>query len=290
MNRRNRTLIVVGVAVALASLASWGVFVAVQRIPVREVTVVEKQMVVASQPVDIGVLLNETHVKLIPWPAAAMVPGGFEKISEVMNRGVVSPLLPNEVITDSKLASLESGGGLPPNIPPGMRAMAVRVNDVIGVAGFALPTTRVDVVVTVSRQEESFSRVVVNNLRVLAAGPAYESGTGRDGKPIQTNVVTLLVTPQDAERLALAQSQGSIVLALRNPMDVEPVETRGVRMAGLLAEPNPEPERRIVNNRPRMVAPTPPPPSRPYTIETIKGTERSQVIIKPPSAGGGGQP
>jgi pilus assembly protein CpaB len=148
----------------------------------------------------------------------------------------------------------------------------------------------VDVVVTISRQNDSISRVVANNLRVLAAGPAYEAGTGRDGKPIQTNVVTLLVTPQDAERLALAQSQGSIVLALRNPMDVEPVETRGVRMAGLLAEPNPEPERRIVNNRPRMVAPTPPPPSRPYTIETIKGTERSQVIIKPPSAGGGGQP
>jgi pilus assembly protein CpaB len=276
-------LVVLGVAVVLATLASWGVYRTIQQMPVREVTVVERQMVVASQAVDVGIVLTDAHVKLIPWPAAAPVPGGFETLTDVVGRGVTVPLVPNEVVIENKLAPRDGGAGLSPTIPAGMRGMAVRVNDVIGVAGFATPGTRVDVVVTIRTDNDSVSRVVVNNVRVIASGTRADVGAAREGRPAQSTVVTLLVTPQDAERLALAQSQGSIVLALRNPLDTAPVETRGVRTAGLLSEGAPAAPAPVRSGpaRPRATpAAPPPPPPAPYTVETIKGAERTQVIIK----------
>ena len=171
MNRRNRTLVVVGLAIVLASLASWGVIRAIQQIPVREVTIVEKQTVVASGTVPVGVLLTDKHLKLIPWPANAPVPGGFEKIEDAVGRGVTSQLVENEPVTESKLAPKDSGGGLPPNIPAGMRAMALRVNDVIGVAGFVLQGTHVDVIVTVrANNNDNVARIVANNLQMVTIG------------------------------------------------------------------------------------------------------------------------
>jgi pilus assembly protein CpaB len=283
MNRRNRTLVVVGLAVVLASIASWGVYRAIQQIPVREVTIVERQMVVAAGFVPVGVLLTDKHMKLIPWPANAPVPGGFEKVEDAVGRGVTSQLVENEPVTESKLAPKDSGGGLPPNIPSGMRAMSVRVNDVIGVSGFALQGTHVDVIVTVrTANNDTVSRLAVNNLLVLASGPAYDPAAARSGEAKPTNVVTLAVTPEDAEKLALATSQGSIVLVLRNPLDTVPVETKGVRMNALLAEPAPPPVRQVRSGQPpRMVAPPPVTPEpKPYTIETIKGATRAQVVIK----------
>ena len=283
MNRRNRTLIVVGLAVVLASIASWGVYRAIQQIPVREVTIVERQMVVASGAVPVGVLLTDKHMKLIPWPAQSPVPGGFEKVEDAVGRGVTSALVENEPVTESKLAPKDSGGGLPPNIPAGMRAMSIRVNDVIGVSGFALQGTHVDVIVTIRPNNgESVSRIIANNLLVLAAGPAYDPAAARAGEAKPTNAVTLAVTPSDAEKLTLATTQGSIMLVLRNPLDTVPVETNGVRMNALLNEPAPPPVRRTAPGQvPRMVTPPPPAPEpKPYTIETIKGASRAQVIIK----------
>lgn len=283
MNRRTRTLVVVGLAIVLASLASWGVIRAIQQIPVREVTIVERQMVVASGTVPVGILLTDKHLKTIPWPASSPVPGGFEKIEDAVGRGVTSQLVENEPVTESKLAPKESGGGLPPNIPAGMRAMALRVNDVIGVAGFVLQGTHVDVIVTVrANNNDNVARIVANNLLVLASGTAYDPAAARSGEAKPTNVVTLAVTPQDAEKLALAQNQGSIMLVLRNPLDTTPVETKGVRMNALLAEPAPMPVRQVRPGQvPRMVTPPAPNPEpKPYTIETIKGASRSQVVIK----------
>jgi pilus assembly protein CpaB len=292
MNRRMRMLTVFGVAIVLASLASYGAYRAVQQMPVREVTVVERQMVVATQPLEAGVVLTNAHVRLQPWPATAAVDGGFESIADVVGRGLMAPVVPNEVIIAGKLAPRDGGAGLPPSIPQGMRGMAVRVNDVIGVAGFAMPGTRVDVVVTVRSERESVSRVVLSNVRVLAVGTRADAGAaGGAAASNAMSVVTLLVTPEDAERLALAQSQGSIVLALRNPLDTAPVDTRGVRTAGLFAEAAPPAATapaRTSAPRPRPQAPPPPPPPADYAIETIKGAERSKVVIKDPAAGGGG--
>ena len=131
------------------------------------------------------------------------------------------PVMQNEPILPMKLASKEAGAGLPPAIPPGLRAVSVRVNEVIGVAGYVLPGTHVDVVATVSptdKHGDMTSKVVLTNVQVLAAGTKIERDTDKD-KPMPVSVVTLLVNPEEAERLTLASTEGKIQLALRNPLD-----------------------------------------------------------------------
>ena len=135
----------------------------------------------------------------------------------------------------AKLASKEAGAGLPPVIPEGMRAVSVRVNDVIGVAGYVLPGTRVDVLATASptdQHSDTTTKVILSNVQVLTAGTRIEQD--QDNKPVQVTVVTLLVAPEQAERLALASTEGKIQLALRNPLDQGSPETPGIKKAALL--------------------------------------------------------
>jgi pilus assembly protein CpaB len=187
----------------------------------------------------------------------------------------------NEPITETKLAPREAGAGLPPTIPAGMRAMAVRVNDVIGVAGFVLPSSRVDVIVTVTGQEQTQSRVVLSNIQVLTAGRVFDQEKSREGQAMPARVVTLLVSPRDAEILALASTEGSIILALRNPLDQAPTETAGARMGALTGAPPAPPVRTVVQGKPRMVTPAPPPPPAPrYTVESIRGARRTETELK----------
>src|SRR6185436_3756481 len=146
------------------------------------------------------------------------------------------PVVAFQPILPSKLASKEAGAGLPPIIPEGMRALSVRVNDVIGVAGYVLPGTRVDVVATVSptnQDTDMTSKVVLTNVLVLAAGTRIEQDAEQN-KPVSVSVVTLLVDPMEAERLTLASTEGKIQLALRNPLDKTAPQTPGIRPAALL--------------------------------------------------------
>ena len=281
MNRRNRTIVVVSLALLLAALASFGVLRAIQSIPVREVPIATKHIVVAKGMTPVGTLLTGDQVQLIAWPEQSPVPGSFSTVEDVVGRGVIAPLVQNEPVTETKLAPREAGAGVQAGITAGMRAMSVRVNDVIGVAGFVGPGSRVDVLVTLRNTNEPVSRVVLNNIQVLAAGTQTDIEQSRGGKAIQTNVVTLMLTPQEAERLALAQDQGSIVLALRNPLDVVAVDTRGVRVGGLLASPDAPPVARVVQGQRRVVAPPPPPaPPKPYTVEAIRGAKRAEETIQ----------
>jgi pilus assembly protein CpaB len=281
MNRQKRALVVVGLAVLLASLASYGVYRAIQQIPVREVQVATAFAVVAKDRLPVGTMVTAQQVQLVPWPEASPVQGGFSKIEDVVGRGVISEIVPNEPLTELKVAAAGAGGGLPPMIPAGMRAMSVKVNDVTAVAGFTQPSTRVDVLVTVRNNNESMTRAVVSNVQVLAANTRMDQEKAREGQAIPTTVVTLLVTPQDAERIALAQTDGQIMLALRNPLDVDPTQTNGVRMSALMASPNQAPVRQVVQGRPRMVTPPPPPPPpAPYTVEAIRGAKRSEEVVR----------
>jgi len=280
-------MIVVGVAVAMAGVASFGVYRAIQNIPERTKYIPAHYLVVAKQDVPVGTILEAQHVRLAGWPQDTNVEGSFAKIEDVLGRGATAQIVANEPIIDRKLAPKEAGGGLPPTIPAGMRAMSVKVNDVIGVAGFTVPGTRVDVVVTIKDRDNSISRAVLSNIQVLAAGTKYDQDQAKNGQPIKTAVVTLLVTPPDAEKLALAQTEGQIVLALRNPMDVEAVQTQGQRMSSLLGAPAPAPVVKAVQGRPRVVTPPAPPPVAPkYTIDAIRGGKRSEETIK---KDGGGQ-
>ncbi len=273
MNRRARTIAVIGIAMTMAALASFGVYRAIQNIPVREVPIASLYAVVARELLPVGTRVTAADVKLVAWPASDPTPGGFTEIDAVVDRGVIASVVPNEPLTETKLAPLEAGAGLPPVIPTGMRAMSVKVNDVIGVAGFVVPGTRVDVVVT-TRRQEGMSRVVVSNVEVLASGTKHDQEQAKEGEPIRSTVVTLSVTPSDAERIALAAAEGSIMLALRNPLDVQPTKTRRVRMASLMASPDPPPVRR----RGRRVV-TPPAPKT-YTVEAIRAAQRSQETVQ----------
>lgn len=282
MNRRNRTLIVLAVAVALASVASYIVYRAISRMPVREVEVATVHVAVAAEDLPMGTRIAKEHVKVIGWPAGSPVDGSFATPDDVLNRGLVQPVYANEPITESKLAPIEAGAGLPPSITPGMRALSIRVNDVIGVAGFVVPGTRVDVLVTLRDGDSSLTRAVVSNIQVLTAGVAYDVEQGRRGNAMPSSVVTLLVTPDDAEKITLAQSTGSITLSLRNPLDVAPTETKGARMASLLGAPAPAP----VIKKGRVVTPKPVAPVQPavYNIETFKAGQRNTAVVE---TGGG---
>jgi pilus assembly protein CpaB len=271
----------------LATLASYGVYRTIQQMPVKQVQVVERLQVVATKPVAVGIILTPEMVKTVPWPAAFAMPGGFVSPADVLGRGVTAALVENEPVIESKLAPRGAGGGMVTTIPSGMRAMSVRVNDVSGVAGFAVPGTRVDVVVTARNERETISRTVLSNIQVLTAGTKYDVDKSRDGTPIPTAVVTLLVTPPDAERLALATTQGQIALSLRNPLDTAATESAGARMANLTGGPSPAPVMTNTGGRPRAVPVAAPPPPPPTTSEVLVTTGKDTKKVTIPKGGGG---
>jgi pilus assembly protein CpaB len=239
-------------------------------------------VVVAATDLNIGVELGRDDLRIIDWPANAVPQGVIGNPDDVIGRGLILPVIQNEPFLPMKLASLEAGSGLTPAIPPGMRAVSVRVNEVIGVAGYVVPGTRVDVVATVSptqQQQDMTSKVVLTNVQVLAAGTKLEQDAGAED-PMPVSVVTLLVNPEESERLTLAATEGKIQLALRNPLDLESPATPGIRPALLLGTA--PPPRRVASRRP---APPPPPtvtvavPEAP-TVEIIRGDKREQEIVR----------
>ena len=286
MNRRNRTLAVLFIAVLLASAASYAVYRAISRMPVRQVEVATVHVAVAAENLPTGIRIQKEHVKVVGWPAATPVKGAFASAEQVIGRGLIQSVSANEPLTESKLAPLEAGAGLPPSIPPGMRALSIRVNDVISVAGYTVPGTKVDVLVTVNERDQTMSRTVLSNVQVLTAGTVYDQERAKDGKPIPTSVVTLLLTPEDAEKITLSQSTGSITLVLRNPLDVEPTKTQGIRLASLMGTPGAPPVLKADSTgRPRVVARPRPAavveaPPRIYSVETIRAAKRSDEVVK----------
>jgi pilus assembly protein CpaB len=290
MNRSTRTFVVLSVATLTAAIASFGVYAAVKSIPVREVEVASSFVVVAAKNLPTGARVGKEDVKLVPWPSGSPVPGAFAKIEDVVDRGLLAAALENEPITETRLAPLSAGAGLPPTIPSGMRAMSVKVDEVVGVAGFVVPGTRVDVVVTIRRMEndqEPMSRTVVSNVLVLTSGTRLDQEQAKEGEPQPTTVVTLAVTPTDAERVALAASEGKISLALRNPLDVDPTETTGVGVTALMrggqaAQPAPvrtapRPARAA---RPAPITMAAPPAPAPYTVETFRAAKRGTEVVR----------
>jgi pilus assembly protein CpaB len=249
----------------------------------------QKQVVVAVKPLPVGATISRDEVRLRDVPENLLPAGAFSLLEEVIDRPVISPIQPDEPVLEARLAAKGSGMGLAPLIPPGMRALAVRVNDVAGVAGFILPGMRVDVLVTGhgAMQAETVTRTVLQNIAVLSAGQT----TQIDGKSqsIQVPVVTLLVTPHDAEALTLANSDGHVQLVLRNSADPQPVATPGSRQRDLYgsvapieraAEPAPEPP----PEKPHPVAaqasrpPAPAPSTTKVNVAPRPATDEMEVI------------
>ena len=284
MNRRNRHLVVLVVAVITATVASVGVYRAVERMPVREVELAHQSVVVAARALPMGTQLTARDVKVVAWPAKSPVSGAFSATSDVVNRALIASVLENEPLVPAKLAPREGGAGLPSAIPRGMRAISVKVNDVIGVAGFVEPGSRVDLMVTIRRREDSVTRTVASNVQVMTAGTRQDQQkSASDTKNATSAVVTLMVTPGDAERIALAQTEGQIMLVLRNPLDGDSTATPGVQTAGLLGQPEPAaaPVKPVAPRRiakaPEPEAPAPPPVR---TIEAIRAAKRTEEVIR----------
>jgi pilus assembly protein CpaB len=286
------------VSVATAAAATFGVYRAIQTMPIRKVEVGTMPVVVATKSLHVGTRLTKDDLKVVAWPTRTEVPGAFSDPKELVDRGVVQTIGQNEPVTSAKVAIPGVGAGLPPVIPAGMRALSVRVNEVIGVAGFVLPGTRVDVLVTVredgnegSGRQDPMARTVVSNVEVLTAGTRYDQEQAKDGKPQQSTVVTLAVLPMDGERIALAAAEGKISLALRNPLDIDPTNTTGIRLAALMRGTGPEPvldvkKQRMVPAK-RVLPPPPSPPPPPdvgvpsvYKVETIRAAKRGEEVVR----------
>jgi pilus assembly protein CpaB len=278
---RMRILTVLVIAVLAGGGLAAGTYRYLQNVPVKTVSLPTRTVVVANSDLSLGSELRRDDLAVIEWPANTVPEGTFETVDSLVGRGLIASVVKHEAILSSKLASKEAGAGLPPIIPPGKRAMSVRVNEVIGVAGYVLPGTHVDVVATAnpsSRTEDMTSKVVLTNVEVLTAGTRIEQKP-EDSKPVQVTVVTLLVTPDEAERLTLASTEGKIQLALRNPMDLESPSTSGVKTSALVGGAPQKPAVAAVRRSPAVPAVTAPAPPPPPSVEIIRGDKRSSVVV-----------
>jgi pilus assembly protein CpaB len=204
----------------------------------------------------------------VEWPAGTPLSGGFSKIEEVAGRIVLYPLPKGEPILERQLAAAGAGAGLTAKIPSGMRAISVRSDEVVGVAGFLLPGTHVDVLMTYHSvtTPEPQTLTALQDVVVLAAGQQIQPQA--DGKPISVNVVTLLLKPEDAEKLVLATSLGGIYFVLRNGADEEQALSPPVGLTQLAGAPAPSPEHaaEVPGNKHPM--------PREYEVETILGDKQ----------------
>lgn len=198
------------------------------------VNVPKKQhYVAASRTLEAGETLKASSLQLVEWPAQTPITGGFTKVEEVTGRVVLYPLPKGEPILERQLSAAGSGAGLTAKIPTGMRAISVRSDEVVGVAGFLLPGTHVDVLMTYhsAATPEPQTLTALQDVVVLAAGQQIQPQA--DGKPISVNVVTLLLKPEDAEKLVLATSLGGIHFVLRNGADEEEAQSAPVGLPQL---------------------------------------------------------
>jgi pilus assembly protein CpaB len=276
---RVRIFIVFVLAITAGGTLAFGTYNYVQRAPTaRTVSIPTQRVAVAASDLEIGAELSRDDIRIIDWPANAVPANAISDPNDVVGRGLVMPMIQNEPFLPMKLASKEAGAGLPPAIPPGLRAVSVKVNEVIGVAGYVLPGTKVDVVATVSptqSQMDITSKVILTDVQVLAAGTKIDRETDKN-KPMPVSVVTLLVDPEQAERLTLASTEGKIQLALRNPLDKTTPVTRGVKPALLLglSASTPRPVRVAVASKPPAAPPETP------TIEVIRGDKRAHEVVR----------
>ncbi len=238
------------------------------------------RLLVAARRLDPGTIIRDSDLALRE--GGGPVPeGALQKKEEIVGRGVISTIFENEFVLDARLAPKGAGGGLAAMIPSGKRAVAVRVNEVVGVAGFVVPGMRVDVLISGnppgSGGQGSLTRTLLQNIEVLSAGKDFKKDS--EGKPVTVQVVNLLVTPEQAEKLSLAANQTTIQLVLRNPLDTQVAQTPGTALAELFGRPAPA-LASAPRASPRRASPPPaaaPPPPAPFVVEVINGGKRAEI-------------
>lgn len=227
----------------------------------------------AAHQLSAGTALSAESIVLIDWPSNISILGAHTKMDDLIGRSLIYPVEQNQPIVDRDLAAPGSGIGLTVKIPEGMRAVSVRSNDVVGVAGFLYPGSHVDVLVT-SRGEgpaPALTQTILQNVEVLTAGQRIEPDP--NGKAETVSVVTLLLKPEDGEKLVHATTQGTIQFVLRNGADQGNVTTKPVALGDLIANGLPKPPINLPKAAPRKIK-APPPPSF-YEVETIQAGKKS---------------
>jgi pilus assembly protein CpaB len=277
---RSRLLMIGGLALAVGLLVAFSVYNKLRTSSGSNSSERAVRVVVAADDVLVGVKLDAHDVRVITLPESAAPPGAFSDPAKVLGRGAVLPIGKGDFILSSKLAALNAGGGLPSLIPPGMRAVSVRVNDVVSVAGFVQPGTRVDVLATGNQGggNDRQTTTVLENVAVIAVGKSLDRNASADAQTAAP-VITLLVSPDDAQKLALVSQEGRIQLSLRNPLDTKKGGIGATRTSSLyLGETpvatGPKPKAK------KLVAKGPATPPPPYQVEMIRGSKRDEIKLE----------
>ena len=274
---RSRLLMIGGLALAVGLLVAFSVY---NKLRGSAGSSNERgvAVVVAADDIQPGIKLDSHDVRVITIPQSAVPPGAFSDPQKVIRRGAVLPMSRGDFVLASKLAALEAGAGLPSMIPPGMRAVSVRVNDVVSVAGFVQPGTRVDVLSTGNQGtgNDRQTTTVLENVAVIAVGKSLDRNAGSDAQTAP--VITLLVSPDDAQKLALVSQEGRIQLSLRNPLDTKKGGIGATRTSSLYLGETPvaptEPKPKFHKAAAKVPAPVAP---APYQVEMIRGSKRDET-------------
>jgi pilus assembly protein CpaB len=276
---RSRLLMIGGLALAVGLLVSFTVYNRLRNFAGAAGNERNVQVVVAASDIAVGAKLDARDLRIITVPQSAIPPGSFGGMSQIVGRGAVLPMSTGEFILQSKLAALNAGTGLPSLIPQGMRAVSVRVNDVVSVAGFVQPGTRVDVLATgASGVNDRQTTTVLENVAVIAVGKNLDRSASGDAQTAP--VITLLVSPDDAQKLALVSQEGRIQLSLRNPLDTKKGGIGATRSSSLYLG---DKTAATTDVKPRVrkaavKAPAPVPlVNTPYQVETIRGSKRDET-------------
>lgn len=265
-------------------LSTWGVYHYLKNEEEQLRNSQVRLVVSAARDMNPGDVLFETDLMAARWPVDAPIAGCFSEMTGLIGRVLVTPVVAGEPILASKLAPLGALGGVSSLIPPGMRAITVAVNVVSGVGGFIIPNAKVDILATVnasSSKETATTRIILQDITILAIDQTYRND---DNDPSEVKSVTLLVSPEQAEQLALAANEGKLQLMLRNTVDSETAQTRGVRLtqliSGNMGTPAPATIRRATSAR---TAPAAEPSFNPLpalkTIEVIRSNVRSEITF-----------
>lgn len=249
--------------------------------------VAKNRLVIAEHDLQSGVLIREADLQWADW-SGPVSPQALKDPQEIIGRGVVSTIYEGEPILNGRLAPKGAGAGLATLIPVGKRAVALKVNEVVGLAGFVVPGMRVDVLIAgtpgvQTANQGTYSRTILQNIEVLSAGQKIERRV--DGKPEDAEVVNLLVTPEQAEILNLASSETKVQLVLRNPLDTQEDKTQGVSLASLfgVTAPAPPPAHPAPVAQHAAAAKPQPKPANPPKLETVEvysGTKRSEQKLE----------
>ncbi len=277
---RRRLLVIVLCASLIGLLASFLVYRVVSQVA-RNKSDQAENIVVAAANIGLAETITGQHVKLVPWPKPAVPPGAIRTLEEAEGRVVRASIVAGEPLLEAKLAPQLAGKGgiMPMLVPEGQRGVTIKLDEAMRESGFVLPNSRVDVLVSMPKapgSNEKIAKVILQDVTVLAAGQTVEI---KDNKPVTNTTVTMALTPQQVERLAVAQAEGKLMLVQRNLRDSDFVRTPGATPSSLLSDIAPATPKAEAKPVVARSAPLPLPTIEKYPVAVIRGSKVSEQVF-----------